>query len=156
MRRIRRATARDIPEIRALLNQVNLIHHLGRPDIFKLARKYSDEDLETLLEDDERPVFVAADDADRALGYAFCQFEQYLNDQLRTDVKTLHIDDLCVREDLRGRGVGRALFDFAAAFARENGCHNLTLNVWTLNPGARKFYEKCGMKPQKIGMETIL
>ena len=116
----------------------------------------TDAELERLLQDDSRPVFVAVDENDRVLGYVFCIFEQYVGDQLRTDVKTLYIDDLCVREDLRGRGVGRALFDFAAAFARENGCHNLTLNVWALNPGARAFYEKCGMKPQKIGMETIL
>ena len=156
MPRIRRATAQDIPEIHELLNQVNLIHHLGRPDLFKLARKYADEDLEALLEDDRRPVFVAVDAEDKALGYVFCVFEQYVNDQLRTDVKTLYIDDLCVREDLRGRHIGRALFDFAVDFARKTGCHNVTLNVWTLNPGAQKFYERCGMKPQKIGMETIL
>lgn len=154
--RIRRATANDIPEIDDLLNQVNLVHHLGRPDLFKRARKYTDAELEELLQDDSRPVFVAADEDDRALGYVFCIFRQHLDDNLLTDVKTLYIDDLCVQERLRGQHIGRALYDFALAFARENGCHNLTLNVWALNPGAQKFYEKCGMKPQKIGMETIL
>ena len=34
--------------------------------------------------------------------------------------------------------------------------YNVTLNVWSLNESAMKFYEKCGLKSQKIGMETIL
>ena len=38
----------------------------------------------------------------------------------------------------------------------QRGCYNLTLNVWTLNTGAMRFYEKCGLVPQKIGMESIL
>lgn len=153
---IRRADIKDIPEIDELLNQVNLVHHLGRPDLFKRARKYTDPELVALLRDDERPIFVAVDENDRALGYVFCVFQQHLDDNLLTDVKTLYIDDLCVQERLRGRHIGRALYEHALAFARENGCHNLTLNVWALNPGAQKFYEKCGMKPQKIGMETLL
>ena len=156
MSAIRRAGTRDIPEIDDLLNQVNLIHHLGRPDLFKLARKYTDEELAVILQDDSRPVFVAVDGNDRALGYAFCIFQQHVNDNLLTDVRTLYIDDLCVQEQLRGQHIGRALFEHVLAFARENGCHNVTLNVWALNAGARKFYEKCGMHPQKIGMETIL
>ncbi len=155
-RAIRRAEIKDIPEIDELLNQVNLIHHLGRPDLFKLARKYTDEELAAILQDGSRPVFVAVDGDDRALGYAFCIFQQHVNDNLLTDVKTLYIDDLCVQKHLRGQHIGRALFEHVLAFARENGCHNVTLNVWALNAGARKFYEKCGMKPQKIGMETIL
>ena len=156
MRTIRRATAKDIPEIDDLLNQVNLVHHLGRPDLFKRARKYTDEQLAELLVDDSRPVFVAADENDRAVGYVFCIFQRHVGDNILTDVKTLYIDDLCVQERLRGRHVGRALFDYTLAFAREQGCHNVTLNVWSLNPGAQKFYEKCGMKPLKIGMETLL
>ena len=40
--------------------------------------------------------------------------------------------------------------------ARQRGCYNVTLNVWTCNPGAMQFYEKLGLKPYKVGMETIL
>lgn len=41
-------------------------------------------------------------------------------------------------------------------WARGQGCYNVTLNVWSCNEAAMKFYEKCGLKPQKVGMETIL
>lgn len=41
-------------------------------------------------------------------------------------------------------------------YAKEQGCYNVTLNVWACNESARCFYEHCGLVPQKIGMEKIL
>ncbi len=73
-----------------------------------------------------------------------------------TDVKTLYIDDLCVDKSFRGKHIGKQLYDYAVSFAKENGCYNLTLNVWNCNDSAMKFYEKCGLKPQKTHLETIL
>ena len=72
------------------------------------------------------------------------------------DRKVLYIDDICVDEAARGRRVGEAIYRHIVAYAKSLGCHNVTLNVWTCNPGAMKFYEKLGMKPYKIGMEQIL
>ena len=90
------------------------------------------------------------------LGYAFCVFQQKLGDNILTDIKTLYIDDLCVDEKARGQHIGKSLYEYVLNFARESGCYNVTLNVWACNESARKFYEKCGLKPQKYGMETIL
>ena len=73
-----------------------------------------------------------------------------------TDVRTLYIDDICVDEKARDTGCGRALFEFITDFARRSGCYHVTLNVWSCNPGAEAFYRKMGMKPYKVGMETIL
>ena len=73
-----------------------------------------------------------------------------------TDIKTLYIDDLCVDEHLRGQHIGKQIYQAVIDFAKENGCYNVTLNVWSLNESAMKFYEACGLKPQKVGMETIL
>lgn len=154
---IRRATAADIEGIDKLLYQVNMVHHNGRPDLFKAGgRKYTDEQLLALLADDTRPVFAAVDEAGHVLGYAFCILQQHPDDNILTDIKTLYIDDLCVDEDLRGQHLGRRLYEAVKAFAKEQGCYNLTLNVWSCNPKAMGFYEHCGLKPQKVGMETIL
>ena len=154
---IRKAEERDILAIMQLLVQVNMVHHLGRPDLFKgPATKYTPDELKSILADDHTPVFVYADDGGRVLAHCFCVFKQEKNSHLMTDVKTLYIDDLCVDETARGQGVGRALYAYVEDFARQSGCYNLTLNVWTLNPAALRFYESCGLKPQKIGMETIL
>lgn len=154
---IRRATAADIEGIDKLLNQVNMVHHNGRPDLFKAGgRKYTDEQLLALLADDTRPVFAAVDEAGHVLGYAFCILQQHPDDNILTDIKTLYIDDLCVDEEIRGQHIGRQLYEYVKRYAKETGCYNLTLNVWACNESARKFYERCGLVPQKYGMETIL
>lgn len=154
---IRRAKKEDIKGINQLLFQVLMVHHLGRPDLFKgNTKKYTDEELLEIIADDNRPVFVGIDETGNVVGYAFCIFQCHPNDQILTDIKTLYIDDICVDEMVRGQHVGRQLYEHVLEFARESGCYNVTLNVWECNPGAKKFYEACGMVPQKTGMETIL
>lgn len=154
---IRRAEEKDIAKISDLLMQVCLVHHKGRPDLFKYgARKYTDEQLSELIHNDTTPILVATDDADQVMGYAFCKFIQHIGDNILKDVKTLYIDDLCVDETLRGQHIGRTLYEAVLAFARANDCYNVTLNVWSCNSSAQKFYESCGLKPQKVGMEVIL
>lgn len=155
--KIRRAETGDMPRINDLLMQVELVHHKIRPDLFKNGgRKYTDEELAAIIADDERPILVAADDNNRLLGYAFCIFKQYLHDNIMTDIKTLYIDDLCVDETCRGQHIGHSLYEAVLAYAKEHGCYNVTLNVWAGNDNAQQFYESCGLKPQKTGMEIIL
>lgn len=170
---IRRATAADIPQIDELLRQVLKVHHAGRPDLFKGGvKKYTDEELKAILANDQTPVFVAVapsandgNDAehnadspatDQVLGYAFCVFQQHLNSNILTDIKTLYIDDLCVDERSRGHHVGSTLYRYVLDFARQSGCHNVTLNVWACNPKAQAFYERMGLTPYYIGMEQVL
>lgn len=154
---IRRASKKDIPSLHRLLGQVEMVHHVGRPDLFKYkAVKYDNEELAELLQDDSRPVFVGVDESDQVLGYAFCIFQQHLNDNVLTDIKTLYIDDLCVDEEVRGQHVGKQLYEYVVDFAKSQGCYNVTLNVWSLNEGAMKFYEACGLMPYKVCMEKIL
>ncbi len=154
---IRRATRKDMPRIMDLLVQVDMVHHNGRPDLFKgPATKYTDDELAAILMNDQTPVFVSVDEQDAVEGYAFCIFQQHVNNNILTDIKTLYIDDLCVDEHLRGRHIGQGLYEHVLTFARESGCYNVTLNVWACNTAAMRFYEKCGLVPQKVGMETIL
>ena len=153
---IRMAQEKDIRKIEDLLSQVDLVHHNGRPDIFKIGRKYSEKELKELLKDETRPILVSVDENDEVMGYCFCIYQQHLNNSVLTDIKTLYIDDLCVDENLRGKHIGKELYNAAVKLAKENGCYNLTLNVWSCNPSALRFYESCGLVPQKICMEQIL
>ena len=153
---IRKAQIKDIPKIEDLLLQVCLVHHDGRPDIFKVGRKYSNDELNALIEDESRPILVCVDENDEVRGYCFCIFQQHVENSVLTDIKTLYIDDLCVDESLRGKHIGKELYEAAVALARESGCYNLTLNVWSCNASAMKFYEAQGLAPQKICMEKIL
>ena len=153
---IRMAMEKDIPKISELLLQVCLVHHDGRPDIFKIGRKYAEDELKSLLADERRPILVSVDENDTVMGYCFCIFQQQKNHSVLTDIKTLYIDDLCVDEALRGKHIGRELYEAAVQLARDSGCYNVTLNVWSCNPSAMRFYQAMGLTPQKIGMEMIL
>ena len=157
MQSIRRAQEKDIPAIMDLLSQVLNVHHQGRPDLFKAnATKYTPDELKEILKDDTRPVFGYTDTEDKVIGYAFCVLQQYKDHNIMTDIKTLYIDDICVDASARGQHVGRSLYEYVLAYARSIGCYNVTLNVWSCNPTAMQFYENCGLKPYKVGMETIL
>ena len=154
---IRRANEQDMDGINNLLRQVCLVHHKGRPDLFKYgAKKYTDAQLLEMIRNDSTPIFTAVDKQGRVMGYAFCIFQQHLDDNILTDIKTLYIDDLCVDENLRGQHIGKSLYEAVLAFAREQNCYNVTLNVWSLNGPAMKFYQSCGLVPQKVGMEKII
>ena len=152
---VRKACKDDIASIIRLLHQVNMVHHVIRPDLFKPhTTKYDEQELEALLDDATKPVFVYDDG--QVLGHAFCQLTEVSGHKLLCDVKTLYIDDICVDEAARGRHVGKALYEFVCDYARSIGCHNITLNVWEGNDAAFCFYKSMGMQVQKTGMEMIL
>jgi len=154
---VRFACEKDIPQMNSLLYQVERVHQQGRPDLFKEgAKKYTDNELKAMLKDKTKPIFAAVDENDVMKGYAFCVFQEHKGDNVLTDIKTLYIDDLCVDENCRGQHIGSVLYEAVKKFAKEQGCYNVTLNVWECNPSARKFYGKAGLKPYKTGMEVIL
>ena len=154
---VRRAVDDDADSILKLLIQVDMVHHNGRPDLFKgPATKYTGEELKEIFKEEDKPVFVCVDKDGRVLGHAFCMHKQIKGDHVLTDVRTLYIDDICVDEEARGQHVGKKLYDHVVSYAREEGFYNITLNVWSCNPSAMKFYESMGLKPQKVGMEAIL
>lgn len=156
MMNIRRAKESDINVIDKLLYEVHKVHSDVRPDLFKAgSKKYTDDELRQILSDNSRPVFVAEKNG-KVLGYIFCVYQQHIGNNSLTDIKTLYIDDLCVDEAARNMNIGSLLYNYAVDYARENGFYNVTLNVWADNINAVKFYEKLGLKIQKIGMEKIL
>lgn len=152
---IRKASNKDIHRIIELLHQVNMVHHVIRPDLFKPhATKYNEQELEAMFKDNSKPVFVYDDG--EVLGYAFCQLTEVKDHLLLEDNKSLYIDDICVDEKARGKHVGKALYEYVRDYARSIGCHNITLNVWEGNNPAISFYKNMGMQVQKTTMEIIL
>ena len=66
------------------------------------------------------------------------------------------IDDLCVLEDCRDKGIGTKLYNEVLRYAKMRKCDAITLNVWEGNDAARAFYDKMGFAPQKTVMEKVL
>ncbi len=153
---LRPATESDIPQLESLLYQVHGVHAVGRPDLFIPGRKkYTRDELLAILADPcVRPIFVYESEGN-VKAYCFCMHQEQTAASM-VPVRTLYIDDLCVDEACRGQGIGYTLYEHVLNYARSNGYYNVTLNVWACNPSAMRFYEKCGLKVQKIGMECIL
>ena len=152
---IRRAEISDIPDILRLLVQVCNVHQDIRPDIFKRdGVKYTESDLLQILSDESSPIWCAVED-EHFLGYCFCQWKEYRDSSVSTDRKELYIDDLCVDESARGKGVATALFRYVTDIAKKEGAKFITLNVWEGN-SALRFYENMGMKPRKVFMDFPL
>lgn len=153
---IRFAKAQDVPGMIKLLRQVGRVHHEGRPDLFRCnAQKYSASQVLEMLDKKDAPIFVAVEE-NKVLGYGFCIMEQFREHSVMNDRLTLYIDDLCVLEECRGKHIGSAIYQEILRYAKYRGCYNVTLNVWSCNESAMKFYEAMGLKPQKVGMEAIL
>lgn len=153
---IRKANKEDIRGMIALLYQVDAVHHGIRPDLFKSnTAKYNEQELETILNDSNKPIFVYEAE-NRILGHAFCQITEVKDHRLLQDIKTLYIDDICIDETMRGKHIGTALFEYVRDYAKSIGCYNVTLNVWEGNDSALSFYRKMGMQVQKTGMEVII
>lgn len=154
---IRKANVKDIPAILGLLKQVLAVHAVGRPDIFKaVGYKYDAGELEKLFTDRDRIILVYTDDAGEVLAHCFCIVQTQEETPAVYPFRTLYIDDICVREDARGRHIGTELYCFVRDYAKEQGFHNVTLHVWEKNPSAMEFYRSLGMQVQQTTMEEIL
>ncbi|HBV52185.1 MAG TPA: GNAT family N-acetyltransferase, partial [Clostridiales bacterium] len=70
--------------------------------------------------------------------------------------KILYVDDLCVEEQSRGRGLGRALLEEVKKHALSIGAQSVELNVWNFNQSAVSFYEHLGFSVQKSILELPL
>ena len=152
MELIRRAEEKDINDILKLLEQVNLVHYLGRPDIFKPNTKYNYDELVKIINNNDKVIFVYEMD-NKVVGYCFTIKIQHLNNNLLTDIKTLYIDDLCVDKEYRGNHIGESLYKYVLSYAKEQDYYNIELNVWELNKGAKAFYKKLGLTPLKTTLE---
>lgn len=153
---IRFAQAQDVPRILTLLRQVGQVHRQGRPDIFRAkAQKYGASQVLSMLDNSNTPIFVAVEE-DKVLGYCFCMVREYRCDPVLLDRTDLYIDDLCVDEACRGKGIGKSLFEAARAYAKMRKCYSIELNVWSCNESAMAFYKALGMTPRSVHMEHIL
>ena len=151
--KIRKAEVKDIPSLILLLKEVLAVHAEIRPDIFSSTTKYNEADIKEILKNDKKPIYVAVNDEDKVLGYLFLELKdnkEASNQKFRT---TLYIDDICVAKEHRREGIGEALFNFAKELAISLKCDDITLNVWSGNEAALKFYTKHGFKERNAILE---
>jgi len=105
----------------------------------KLPEKMTNSVEQMLREKEYLTGFVAVNDADEIVGYATYFFGYY------TWIgKSLYMDDLYVRPDFRGAGVGTKLISEVIAFAKAENCKKLRWQVSEWNQPAIDFYKSLG------------
>lgn len=151
---IRRMEQKDFGAVHRLMEQLHGLHVQNRPDVYRDADPLSENEFSTLVEDTGKIGLVAELDGAVA-GFCDAVMKQP-QDPLLQPVKTAYLDDICVDEACRHRGVGKALMQAMEKAAREEGAETLSLTVWSFNRNAAVFYGAMGMSPRNIVMEKKL
>jgi len=148
---IRTANLTDIEKILFLENQVFELHSKARPDwIGKNPLTY--DSIKNTIESNNGKIFIAEDN-NEIIGHCIINIREIKNHHMFNDMKNIEIDDLCVDEKYRKKGIGKKLFEEVKTYSKQNGINFIELMVWEFNENARKFYENMGMKVRITRME---
>ena len=137
MLQLRPATRADVPLILSLIRE--LATYERDPDSVVAT-------VEGLLRDGfgERPLFQAtiAEWSGTPVGFAFWFFAY----STWRGQPTLYLEDLFVRPEARGRGIGKEMMRYLARTALETGCGRFVWQVLDWNEPSIRFYESLGGK----------
>lgn len=138
------APTRDA-QLLALLNKdVQDLHHRLQPHIFKPWDQDSIASaLKTMLQSADLLAFVAKVDGQHA-GYILLKVIEKDENAFAYADRMIYIDQISVKNEFRGQGIGRILVEKAFEVAREEGITKIQLDHWTNNEGARAFFGKNG------------
>ncbi len=150
---VRIADKNEKKEIVNILMQVSKLHSDNRPDIFK-EKKICDimKEIEEIFDDPEKTIIVAESD-NKICGVEICKtrlIKDHINLQ---DACVFSIDEICVDENYRKKGIGAALIEEAKRLSKKNKCKRLELNCWEFNESAMEFYINKGFKIQRRFLE---
>ena len=149
----RLATLNDYGSINRLKNQVHDYHCMHRPDFFNRSDHSLDESyFKTLLISEDYFVFIIEVFA-QIVAYAITSVQSYETNPLISNHKRLFIEDVCVDEKNRNKGIGTLLFTSMEDFCRTKLIDYLVLDVWNFNEDAIKFYKRIGMNPVTLRFE---
>jgi ribosomal protein S18 acetylase RimI-like enzyme len=148
---IRTANLTDIEKIMFLENQVFELHSKARPDwIGKNPTNY--DHIKSIIESNNGKIFIAEENG-MLIGHCLINVREIKNHHMFHDMKNIEIEDLCIDEKYRKKGIGKKLFEEVKIYAKENGINIIELSVWEFNENAKKFYENMGMKTRINRME---
>ena len=152
---IRALLEKDFSAVRDIVCQVHGLHVQNRPDVYRDSDPFGRDYFEFLRSDTGTFVLVA-EDGDKIAGLCIVTLREPPKNPVMKPRRVAFMEDLCVDESYRRRGVGTELFREAAAQARQRGAETLELMVWSFNTSAIEFYRRMGLMPRSIIMEQKL
>jgi GNAT superfamily N-acetyltransferase len=137
--RIRPITAADVPTV------VDLVYELAEYERLRELCHLDSEQLQNALFGPTPALFglVAEDPEHKVVGYAL----YFLNFSTWEGVHGIYLEDLYVRPDQRGSGLGRALLTGLATIADERGYARVEWSVLDWNAPSIAFYRSLGAEP---------
>ena len=153
---IRFAKENELERVNELRKQVNDLHVAGKPDVFKPGFGPELRDFINVIWNDPTDNIVVAEDNGFICGFAVINHITKPESPFMKERDFLDIDEFCVNEEHRRKGVATAMIEFIKNFAKENGFHRIELNMWEFNQGALAFYEAAGFETFRRYMEMFL
>lgn len=144
------ATKQDREAVERLAKQAHELHVQWRPDLYLMPEElFPEEQFSQLVK--SRELYVAKLNG-TVVGFVLVRI-RVSEGVGKVARKIMLIDQLCIDEALRNRGIGTRMMEEIRILARAFGCTDLQLGVYPQNDAAVSFYQKCGFMIQNIQMQ---
>jgi diamine N-acetyltransferase len=144
--------AKDAEAIARLNEYVHQPHHQRQPAVFAPYDHAAALKVIQLLLAKDNSCGLIAYQGGEPVGYAIVIRHDHEQGFFQKGYRTLFIDQMAVKPDCQGQGIGEKLIEAVAELGRKEGIKRIELNVWTDNEGAVRFYGRCGFKPYTQNM----
>ena len=144
---VRAATAADFKGVSDAFSQENAFHVGLVPEYVVLAEPpVAREEFGEMIAHEDQRLLVAEQDG-QIVDCALASVKSAEPMPFLRPRRFVYVHDVVVDESHRGGGVGRALMEGVAEWARSRDVTDLELHVWEANREAISFYESLGYRP---------
>jgi ribosomal protein S18 acetylase RimI-like enzyme len=142
---IRKATPTDSLALSRLSRDVQSLHAQHHPTVFRMPESddFAISFFEERLADPAVTIFIAEENGEE-LGCILCKLIERPETPFTFAVRTLLVDQISVRPEEQGQGIGAALMRQAEVLAAELQVQRILLDSWDFNTKAHKFFESRG------------
>lgn len=148
---IRMAKMSDFADVLDVFREVQNLHAMNEPNIFKFADPIDRISFEVMLDNPEIKVFVSESEG-KVNGFLIGKIVE-TGSNLSLNRKLFAVENLAVLEREHNKHIGKDLMDTAVSFSKKEQCDGLILSVWVFNQNALGFYKHLGFKEKSIKME---
>ena len=153
----RKLQKNDFDKFNQLFEQVDKLHREAHPEYFRKTEKQfrTQAYFEKLL-NDSTVFLLGAFDANCLVGLAHAAVKQHPITEIHVSGDYVLLDNLVVDENIRGNGIGKALYNGVCTWAKEQSIQEIQLKVYSFNEQAIRFYKKRGFNGFAISMRASL